>query len=105
MSSAISGVTVERWIRDRARRGGPGGRGAVVEFAPGAHSGIGPPAATPRPSAPAGAGSRCTREALMGPGPDAYDVVVVGAGISGLTTAYWLKKLVPHLRVLVLERS
>ena len=41
----------------------------------------------------------------MGPGPDAYDVVVVGAGISGLTTAYWLKKLVPDLRVLVLERS
>ncbi len=38
-------------------------------------------------------------------GPDAYDVVVVGAGISGLTSAYSLKKLVPDLRVLVLERS
>jgi hypothetical protein len=36
---------------------------------------------------------------------DAYDVVVVGAGISGLTAAYWLKKLVPELRLLVLERS
>ncbi len=36
---------------------------------------------------------------------DAYDVVVAGAGISGLTSAYWLKKLVPELRVLLVERS
>lgn len=36
---------------------------------------------------------------------DAYDAVVVGAGISGLTSAYWLKRLVPELRVLVVERS
>ncbi len=35
----------------------------------------------------------------------AYDVVVVGAGIAGLTTAYWLKKLAPELSVLVIERS
>src|SRR5512134_3314256 len=41
----------------------------------------------------------------MARSPDAYDVVVVGAGISGLTSAYWLKRLVPELRVLVLERS
>ncbi|HEY6005293.1 MAG TPA: FAD-dependent oxidoreductase [Anaeromyxobacter sp.] len=41
----------------------------------------------------------------MGDGRDGYDLVVVGAGISGLTSAYWAKKLVPELRVLVLERS
>ncbi|HET8542714.1 MAG TPA: FAD-dependent oxidoreductase [Anaeromyxobacter sp.] len=36
---------------------------------------------------------------------EAYDVVVVGAGLSGLTSAYWLKRLAPELSVLVLERS
>jgi hypothetical protein len=34
-----------------------------------------------------------------------FDVVVVGAGLSGLTTALWVKKLAPSLSVLVLERS
>lgn len=36
---------------------------------------------------------------------DAFDVVVVGAGLSGLTTALWVKKLAPELSVLVVERS
>ena len=34
-----------------------------------------------------------------------YDVVVVGAGLSGLTADYTLKKLKPNLSVLVIERS
>jgi hypothetical protein len=36
---------------------------------------------------------------------DDYDVVIVGAGLSGLTTAYWLKKLAPSLSICILERS
>lgn len=36
---------------------------------------------------------------------DGFDVVVVGAGLSGLTTALWVKKLAPALSVLVVERS
>ena len=32
-----------------------------------------------------------------------YDVVVIGGGISGLTTAYHLRKRDKNLRVLVLE--
>lgn len=32
-----------------------------------------------------------------------YDVIVIGGGISGLTTAYHLKKRDPKLRIIVLE--
>lgn len=34
-----------------------------------------------------------------------YDIVIAGAGLSGLTSAYYLKKLKPNLNILVLERS
>ncbi|MGE0633194.1 MAG: NAD(P)/FAD-dependent oxidoreductase [Pseudobdellovibrionaceae bacterium] len=34
-----------------------------------------------------------------------YDAVVVGAGISGLSVAYWLKKEDPNLKVAVIEKS
>src|SRR5690625_5811162 len=34
-----------------------------------------------------------------------YDVCVVGAGYTGLWTAYYLKKARPDMRVAVLERS
>ncbi len=34
-----------------------------------------------------------------------YDVVIVGAGLAGLTSAYYLKKFKPELSVLVIERS
>jgi glycine/D-amino acid oxidase-like deaminating enzyme len=37
------------------------------------------------------------------PGPAAYDVVVVGAGFTGLWTAYYLRLADPSLRVAVLE--
>jgi glycine/D-amino acid oxidase-like deaminating enzyme len=37
------------------------------------------------------------------PGPASYDVVVVGAGFTGLWTAYYLKRADPSLRVAVLE--
>lgn len=33
------------------------------------------------------------------------DVAVIGAGQAGLATAYWLRRLAPHLEVVVLERS
>lgn len=33
-----------------------------------------------------------------------YDVVIVGAGISGISAAYYMKKLCPRLKFLVLER-
>jgi ribosomal protein L37E len=36
---------------------------------------------------------------------ESFDVVVVGAGLSGLTTALWVKRLAPKLRVCVVERS
>ena len=39
------------------------------------------------------------------PGPIDVDVAVVGAGFTGLWTAYYLKKADPHLRVAVLERE
>jgi glycine/D-amino acid oxidase-like deaminating enzyme len=39
------------------------------------------------------------------PGPTDLDVAVVGAGFTGLWTAYYLKKADPHLRVAVLERE
>ena len=34
-----------------------------------------------------------------------YDIVIIGAGLSGLTCAYYLKKMVPDIDILVLERS
>ena len=34
-----------------------------------------------------------------------YDLVVAGAGLSGLASAYFLKKLHPELEILVVERS
>ncbi|RME04160.1 MAG: FAD-dependent oxidoreductase [Planctomycetota bacterium] len=34
-----------------------------------------------------------------------YDIAIVGAGLSGLTCAYYLKKLEPQLRIVILERS
>ena len=37
------------------------------------------------------------------PGPAAYDVAVVGAGFTGLWTAYYLSKADPTLRIAVLE--
>jgi len=39
------------------------------------------------------------------PGPIDVDVAVVGAGFTGLWTAYYLKKADPHLRIAVLERE
>jgi glycine/D-amino acid oxidase-like deaminating enzyme len=38
-------------------------------------------------------------------GPTDVDVAIVGAGFTGLWTAYYLKKADPHLRVVVLERE
>ncbi len=38
-------------------------------------------------------------------GPADVDVAIVGAGFTGLWTAYYLKKADPHLRVAVLERE
>ena len=37
------------------------------------------------------------------PGPASYDVVVVGAGLTGLWTAYYLRRADPSLRIAVLE--
>ncbi len=34
-----------------------------------------------------------------------YDVVIVGAGISGLSTAYWLNKEDPALKIAIIEKS
>src|SRR3954463_8325276 len=34
-----------------------------------------------------------------------YDAVIVGAGISGLSTAYWLRKEDPSLKIAVVEKS
>ena len=39
------------------------------------------------------------------PGPTDVDVAIVGAGFTGLWTAYYLKRADPHLRVAVLERE
>jgi glycine/D-amino acid oxidase-like deaminating enzyme len=39
------------------------------------------------------------------PGPTSYDVVVVGAGLTGLWTAYYLHRADPSLRIAVLERE
>lgn len=34
-----------------------------------------------------------------------YDAIIVGGGISGLSTAYWLKKEDPSLKVAIIEKS
>jgi glycine/D-amino acid oxidase-like deaminating enzyme len=39
------------------------------------------------------------------PGDTEADVVIVGAGYTGLWTAYYLRQLDPHLRVVVVERE
>jgi L-2-hydroxyglutarate oxidase LhgO len=31
------------------------------------------------------------------------DVVIIGAGLAGLSTAYWLSKMDPDLAILVIE--
>ncbi len=36
---------------------------------------------------------------------DEVDIAIVGAGLAGLSTAYWLSKLDPKLRILVIERG
>ncbi len=49
--------------------------------------------------------ARAERSAPRAPlaGPAEADVAVVGAGFTGLWTAYYLKRAAPHLRVVVLE--
>src|SRR4051812_21639011 len=37
--------------------------------------------------------------------PKNYDVVIVGAGISGLSTAFWLEKEDPGLKIAIVERG
>ncbi len=37
------------------------------------------------------------------PGPASYDVAIVGAGLTGLWTAYYLRRADPSLRIVVLE--
>jgi len=39
------------------------------------------------------------------PGSTSYDVVIVGAGLTGLWTAYYLRKADPSLRIAVLEQE
>lgn len=39
------------------------------------------------------------------PGDDRADVAIIGAGYTGLWTAYYLRKAAPHLRVVVLEKE
>ena len=34
-----------------------------------------------------------------------FDVVIVGAGITGLSTAYWLEKEDPSLKVAIVEKN
>lgn len=34
-----------------------------------------------------------------------YDVIIVGAGISGLSTAYWINKEDPSLKIAIIEKS
>ena len=33
-----------------------------------------------------------------------YDIIIIGSGISGLYTAYNIKKMSPNTRVLILEK-
>jgi gamma-glutamylputrescine oxidase len=42
-------------------------------------------------------------DALVATSAERYDVAVVGGGIAGVSTAYWLHRLEPGLRVVVLE--
>jgi len=37
--------------------------------------------------------------------PKTFDVVIVGAGISGLSAAYWLKKEDPSLKIAIVEKA
>ncbi|MCW2809159.1 MAG: glycine/D-amino acid oxidase [Marmoricola sp.] len=39
------------------------------------------------------------------PGPASYDVAIVGAGLTGLWTAYYLRRADPALRIVVLEQE
>ena len=34
---------------------------------------------------------------------EVYDIVIIGAGVAGLSVAYNLRKLAPHLNVVILE--
>ncbi len=34
-----------------------------------------------------------------------YDAVIVGAGLSGLSTAYWLNQEDPTLKIAIVEKS
>lgn len=38
-------------------------------------------------------------------GKKTYDVIIVGAGISGLSTAYWIQKEDPSLKIAIIEKS
>ncbi|NDB14341.1 MAG: FAD-dependent oxidoreductase, partial [Betaproteobacteria bacterium] len=35
----------------------------------------------------------------------AYDVVIIGAGVMGASTAYWLKRIDSSLRIALIERD
>ncbi len=50
------------------------------------------------------AGDDFTPRAAL-PGPASYDVVVVGAGLTGLWSAYYLRRADPSLRIAVLEQE
>jgi glycine/D-amino acid oxidase-like deaminating enzyme len=39
------------------------------------------------------------------PGPATYDVAIVGAGLTGLWSAYYLHRADPHLRIAILEQD
>lgn len=45
------------------------------------------------------------RSDLKGKGKQSFDVVVVGAGISGLSTCYWLEKEDPSLKIALVEKA
>ena len=34
-----------------------------------------------------------------------FDVTIIGAGIAGLSTAYWLEKQNPNLRILIIDKA
>ncbi|MGZ3723883.1 MAG: FAD-dependent oxidoreductase, partial [Bdellovibrionales bacterium] len=38
-------------------------------------------------------------------GKKVYDAIIVGAGISGLSTAYWLQKEDPTMKIAIVEKS
>src|SRR4051812_20844989 len=38
-------------------------------------------------------------------GKKSFDAIIVGAGISGLSTAYWLQKEDPSLKIAIIEKS